>query len=120
MILVSDVDEIKVMAEKLTTCKASFKLVLAELLICAQFNQLAKFDGGFVGWLRWDDFAKDRVIGGEFPLHSIVKDGENLQIVSLYAPGKGLRVVKWLKQLPGIKSIFGNTGGRWREVLCLG
>jgi hypothetical protein len=120
MILVSDKDEIEQMANKLTTCKASFKLVFAELLICSHFNQLAKFDGGFVGWLRWDKLAKDRIYNGEFPMGEIKSDGTELQIVSLFAPKKGMKAVKWLSKLGGIKSIFGNTGGRWREVKCLG
>jgi len=120
MILVTDKNEIEEMAEKLTTCKDSFKLVFAELLICSHFKQLAKFDGGFVGWLRWDKLGKDRVLNGEAPFHKIDVSGSELQIVSLYSPGKGLRAVKLLSKLPGIKTIFGNTGGRWREVICPG
>lgn len=117
---VDDIKEIEGMAQKLTTCKASYKLVLAELLICSHFNQLVKFDGGFVGWLRWKKDMKSRIKSGEFPLNEIKENGEELQIVSLHAPKLGEAVVRWLAKMKGITTIFGNTGGRWREVLCRG
>ena len=116
---VTDIKEIEQMAEKLSTCR-DFKLVLAELLICSQLNQLVKFTGGFVGWFRWNMESKKKVENGEIPLHELKSDGEVLQIVSFYAPGLSYQVVRLLSKLKGIKTIFGNTGNRWREVTCLG
>lgn len=113
-----DLDDLIVMAKKLSPSEAAFKLVLAELLICSHFNQLASFDGGFVGWLRWPDSMKESIKRGEYPLDKLDKNGSILQIVSLYAPRLAIKATRWLTRIPGVKLVCGNTANRWREVIC--